>query len=64
MMGMVAPKEYGARGMSYATSALAIKELGRAYAALSMDIAAHNALAVGRSTPSDPKSRRKNIYQS
>src|SRR5437867_7785276 len=48
MMGMVAPREYGGRGMSYMTSALAIKELGKAYAALSMDIAAHNALAVGQ----------------
>lgn len=48
LMGMVAPKEYGGRGMSYVAAALAIKELGKAYAALSMDIAAHNALAVGQ----------------
>ena len=48
MMGMAAPKEYGGRGMSYVTVALAIKELGNAYAALAMDIAAHNALAVGQ----------------
>ena len=48
MMGMVAPKEYGGGGMSNVTAALAIKELGKAYAALSMDIAAHNALAVGQ----------------
>ena len=48
MMGMVAPREYGGQGMSYVTGALAIKELGKAYAALSMDIAAHNALAVGQ----------------
>ena len=45
MMGMVAPTEYGVRGMSYVAAALAIKELGQAYAALSMNIAAHNALA-------------------
>ena len=48
MMGMAAPKEYGGGGMSNVTAALAIKELGKAYAALSMDIAAHNALAVGQ----------------
>ena len=48
MMGMVAPKEYGGGGMSNVTAALAIKELGKAYAALSMDIAAHNALCVGQ----------------
>ncbi len=45
---MAAPKEYREREMSYVTVALAIKELGKAYAALSMDIAAHNALAVGQ----------------
>jgi alkylation response protein AidB-like acyl-CoA dehydrogenase len=44
LMGMVAPKEYGGRGMSYVAAALVIKELGKAYVALSMDIAAHNAL--------------------
>src|SRR6476660_3806447 len=48
LMGMVAPKEYGGGGMSNVTAALAIKDLGKAYAALSMDIAAHNALAVGQ----------------
>lgn len=48
LMGMVAPKEYGGRGLSYVTAALAVKELGKAYASLAMDIAAHNALAVGQ----------------
>src|SRR5215218_2318989 len=48
MMGMVAPKEYGGRALSYVTSALAVKELGKQYASLAMDIAAHNALAVGQ----------------
>ncbi len=47
-MGMVAPKEYGGRGLSYVTAALAVKELGKTYASLAMDIAAHNALAVGQ----------------
>ncbi len=48
MMGMVAPKEFGGRGLNYVTAALAVKELGKHMAALSMDIAAHNALAVGQ----------------
>ena len=48
LMGMVAPKEYGGRGLSYVTAALAVKELGKQYASLAMDIAAHNALAVGQ----------------
>jgi alkylation response protein AidB-like acyl-CoA dehydrogenase len=48
LMGMVAPKEYGGRGLSYVTAALAVKELGKQYASLAMDIAAHNALTVGQ----------------
>ncbi|MBA3883853.1 MAG: acyl-CoA dehydrogenase family protein [Chthoniobacterales bacterium] len=48
MMGMVAPKEYGGRGLSYVTAAFAVKGLGKQYASLAMDIAAHNALAVGQ----------------
>jgi alkylation response protein AidB-like acyl-CoA dehydrogenase len=50
LMGMVAPKEYGGRGLSYVVAALAIKEMAKHFAALSMDIAAHNALAVGQIT--------------
>jgi alkylation response protein AidB-like acyl-CoA dehydrogenase len=48
LMGIVAPREYGGRGLSYVTAALAVKELGKQYASLAMDIAAHNALAVGQ----------------
>ena len=48
LMGMIAPKEFGGRGLSYVTAAFAIKELGKVFAALSMDIAAHNSLAVGQ----------------
>src|SRR3954464_15098047 len=48
LMGIVAPKEYGGRGLSYVTSALAVKELGKACASLAMDIAAHNALSVSQ----------------
>ncbi|MEP6975908.1 MAG: acyl-CoA dehydrogenase family protein, partial [Spartobacteria bacterium] len=48
IMGMVAPKEYGGRGLSYVTAALAVKELGKVCASLAMDIAAHNALSVGQ----------------
>jgi alkylation response protein AidB-like acyl-CoA dehydrogenase len=48
LMGMVAPKKYGGRGLTYVTAAFAIKQLAKHYAALAMDIAAHNALAVGQ----------------
>ncbi len=61
LMGMAAPKEYGGGAMSYVTVALAIKELGKAYAALSMDIAAHNALAVGQINQFGTENKRKSI---
>ncbi len=48
IMGMVAPKVFGGRGLSYVTFALAVKELGKTCASLAMDIAAHNALSVGQ----------------
>ena len=48
LMGIVAPKEYGGRGLSYIASALAVKEVGKHCASLAMDIAAHNALSVGQ----------------
>src|SRR5205807_1127080 len=48
LMGMIAPKEFGGRGLSYVTATFAIKELGKVFAALSMDIAAHNSLAIGQ----------------
>ena len=34
LMGMIAPKEFGGRGLSYVTAAFAIKELGKVFAAL------------------------------
>jgi alkylation response protein AidB-like acyl-CoA dehydrogenase len=48
LMGMVAPKEFGGRGLSYVTAAFAVKELDKQYASLAMDIAAHSALSVGQ----------------
>jgi len=31
LMGMIAPKEFGGRGLSYVTAAFAIKELGKVF---------------------------------
>ncbi len=56
-MGMVAPKEYGGRGLSYVTAALAVKEFGKQYASLAMDIAAHNASPLAKLTCSGQRSR-------
>src|SRR4051794_41835722 len=47
MMGMVAPKEYGGRGLSYVTSALAGKGIGKTCGSPAMDIARDNAPSVG-----------------
>lgn len=47
LMGMVAPRKVGGQEFGYAACALAIRELARHQAALALDIAAHNALAVG-----------------
>lgn len=47
LMGVVAPTVLGGRGFSYAAYALAIREVARQQGALAIDIAAHNALAVG-----------------
>ena len=47
LMGVTVPRQFGGRGFSYVTYALAIRELARYQAALAIDIAAHNALAVG-----------------
>lgn len=47
LMGMRAPRELGGRELSFTAYALAIKELGTHFAALAMDVAAHNSLCVG-----------------
>lgn len=47
LMGMTVPQPLGGRGLGYVTYALAIRELARYQAAFAIDVAAHNALAVG-----------------
>ncbi len=47
LMGIAVPAGHGGRGFGYAAYALAIRELAKYQGALSIDIAAHNALAVG-----------------
>jgi alkylation response protein AidB-like acyl-CoA dehydrogenase len=48
LMGVTVPKKQGGQGHGYAAYALAIRQLARHQAALAIDIAAHNALAVGQ----------------
>jgi hypothetical protein len=47
LMGVTVPKDLGGQGLGYVAYALAIREIAKFCAALSIDIAAHNALAVG-----------------
>ena len=47
LMGVTVPGRLGGRGFGYAAYALAIREIARHSGALAIDIAAHNALAVG-----------------
>jgi alkylation response protein AidB-like acyl-CoA dehydrogenase len=48
LMGVTVPRERGGQGLGYVAYALAIRELARHQGALAIDIAAHNALAVGQ----------------
>src|SRR3954469_9746866 len=47
LMGVTVPRELGGRGLSYAAYALAIREVAKYQGGLAIDLAAHNALAVG-----------------
>jgi acyl-CoA dehydrogenase len=47
LLGLSAPSEYGGQGISYRAYVFIIKELAKHYAALALDIAAHNALSLG-----------------
>jgi alkylation response protein AidB-like acyl-CoA dehydrogenase len=47
LLGMIAPTQFGGRGMSFVAYAHTIIELGRHCAALALDIAAHNSLSLG-----------------
>jgi alkylation response protein AidB-like acyl-CoA dehydrogenase len=47
LMGITIPRDVGGQGLGYAAFALAIREIAKSCAALALDIAAHNSLAVG-----------------
>ena len=47
LKGVTAPTALGGRGFGYVTSALALREIAKYQGALAIDLAAHNALAVG-----------------
>lgn len=47
LLGVTAPKKFGGLGFGYVAYSLAIREVSRHQAALGIDLAAHNALALG-----------------
>lgn len=61
LMGIVTPKKRGGLGFGHAAYALIIRELARHQAALALDIAAHNALAVGHILGNCTEAQRKKV---
>src|SRR5690348_9026733 len=47
LLGIIAPKKLGGLGLSFPVYILAIQELAQHFAALALDIAAHNSLCLG-----------------
>lgn len=62
LMGVTVPKKFGGQGLGYVAYALAIRELARHQAALAIDIAAHNALAVGQILANGTRAQRKQVF--
>jgi alkylation response protein AidB-like acyl-CoA dehydrogenase len=62
LMGVVAPKRVGGLGLGYVAYALAIRELAKHQAALALDIAAHNALAVGHILGNANLAQRRRVF--
>jgi alkylation response protein AidB-like acyl-CoA dehydrogenase len=62
LMGVTVPKKFGGQGLGYVAYALAIRELARHQAALAIDIAAHNALAVGQILAHGTPAQRKQVF--
>jgi alkylation response protein AidB-like acyl-CoA dehydrogenase len=62
LMGVAVPKELGGQGFGYVAYALAIREVAKFCAALAIDIAAHNALAVGHILLAGTVEQRRKVF--
>lgn len=62
LLGVAAPKKFGGQGLGYTAYALAIRELARHQGALAIDIAAHNALAVGHILGNANRAQLKRVF--
>ncbi len=62
LMGVTVPRRLGGRGFGYATYALAIREIAKHQGALAIDIAAHNALAVGHILSQGTRAQHRKVF--
>jgi hypothetical protein len=62
LMGVTVPRRLGGQGFGYATYALAIRELAKHQGALAIDIAAHNALAVGHILSQGTPAQHRKVF--
>jgi len=62
LMGVTVPRRLGGRGFGYATYALAIREIAKHQGALAIDIAAHNALAVGHILSQGSRAQHRRVF--
>jgi alkylation response protein AidB-like acyl-CoA dehydrogenase len=62
LMGVTVPRRLGGRGFGYATYALAIREIAKRTGALAIDIAAHNALAVGHVLSQGTRAQLRRVF--
>lgn len=59
LMGLTAPRAYGGQEVSCVAYSLIIREVAKAFAALAMDLAAHNALAIGHINHAGSEEQKK-----
>jgi alkylation response protein AidB-like acyl-CoA dehydrogenase len=62
LMGVTAPKKFGGQAHGYVAYALAIREVAKHQAALAIDIAAHNALAVGHTLRQGTAAQLRHVF--
>jgi len=62
LMGVAVPRKFGGLGFGYATYALAIREVAKYQGALAIDIAAHNALAVGHILSQGSPAQHRKVF--
>jgi hypothetical protein len=62
LMGVTVPRRWGGQGFGYVAYALAVREVARQQGALAIDLAAHNALAVGHIFSNGTHAQLKRVF--